>query len=162
MSKFGETLRELREQKKMSQEELGLAIGKTHVAVGDWERGKRNPKRDSVVKLAQVLGVPTSDLLLLAGFAPQSAEIEYVQDLSVVPAPEGYSELDPADREIALKAFEAMVEGLRQSRQQGTIGAKKEKSDIARVVTPEEALGLDKKREDGPHNPGRRNTPPHR
>lgn len=60
---FGMTLRANRMLKKMTQRELGDAVGVTSVTVGNWERGVRLPSFELLAKLADVLGT-SADVLL--------------------------------------------------------------------------------------------------
>lgn len=63
MSKFtGERIRELRESLGMSQAELGEAIGKGKSAVGNYERGIREPNQNVVEALADIFNVSPSQI----------------------------------------------------------------------------------------------------
>lgn len=57
MKTFGERLKELRLDKKLSQEELAKQVGLTHTAIGLWELNKRVPNLDAVIKLAKFFKV---------------------------------------------------------------------------------------------------------
>ena len=59
---FGENLKELREKRDLSQVRLSELAGLNRNYVGDVERGRRNPCLDNIVKLADALGVPPSEL----------------------------------------------------------------------------------------------------
>lgn len=56
-------LRELREERGWSQEDLGREIGVTGAAVGMWEQGRRSPDSATLVRLATRFGVTTDYLL---------------------------------------------------------------------------------------------------
>lgn len=60
---FGTILRASRMLKKMTQKELGDALGVTSVTVGNWERGVRLPSFELLAKLADVLGTSLDVLL---------------------------------------------------------------------------------------------------
>jgi len=60
---FGENLAHLRERAELSQEEMGIRAGLHRTEISQLERGKRVPRLDTIVKLRDVLGVPTDDLL---------------------------------------------------------------------------------------------------
>lgn len=49
------TLKEWRELRYMTQEELGEAIGKTNMTISLWETGKSEPKLSDLINMAQVL-----------------------------------------------------------------------------------------------------------
>lgn len=57
MSKFGERLKYLRIESKLSQDQLAKAVGLTHTAIGLWEQNKRVPNLDAVISLAKYFGV---------------------------------------------------------------------------------------------------------
>lgn len=56
-------LKELREQEKMTQTNLGKCLGVSGVAVGKWELGLSEPNNTTLVKLANIFGVSTDYLL---------------------------------------------------------------------------------------------------
>lgn len=56
-------LRELREDKNLSQEELAKAIGTSQTNIGRWEKGLNEPSYRYVVLLADFFGVTTDYLL---------------------------------------------------------------------------------------------------
>jgi transcriptional regulator with XRE-family HTH domain len=57
------TLRELRAERGLSQEQLADEAGLHRTFVGAVERGERNISIDNIGKLAKALGVPASTLL---------------------------------------------------------------------------------------------------
>ncbi len=57
MNKFGERLKELREEKGLTQEELAEAIGYSDVSIYYWETGKRLPYLDTAIVIAQFFKV---------------------------------------------------------------------------------------------------------
>jgi transcriptional regulator with XRE-family HTH domain len=63
LSGFGERLRQIREQRGMTQQELAQAIGGHWVLVSRYERGVHLPPAAKIVTLAEVLHV-TADALL--------------------------------------------------------------------------------------------------
>ena len=67
-TEFGVLLKRLRKEKGETQESLALKSGVTYVALGNWERGIRNPERKNVVAVAEALGVRPDELLFAAGF----------------------------------------------------------------------------------------------
>ncbi|MBQ8193271.1 MAG: helix-turn-helix transcriptional regulator [Bacilli bacterium] len=60
---IGKRVRELRIEKEMSQQELGLAIGVTKVSICGYENGTRIPNLEKLIKLADVLETTTDYLL---------------------------------------------------------------------------------------------------
>ena len=60
---LAENLKVLRKRKGFSQEELAVRINVVRQTVSKWEKGLSVPDADALVKLAEVLGVSTSELL---------------------------------------------------------------------------------------------------
>ena len=60
---FGRRLRELREERGWSQEQLADEVSLDRSYVGGVERGERNVSLENICRLASALGVPPGDLL---------------------------------------------------------------------------------------------------
>ena len=60
---FSERLKELRKQAHLTQVELASKLGIVQSSYADWERGKKKPTQDNLVKIAQILNV-TVDYLV--------------------------------------------------------------------------------------------------
>lgn len=60
---FGRAIREIRHELGLSQEELALQSGIQRSYMGGIERGERNPSLANILKIAQTLDVPPSDIL---------------------------------------------------------------------------------------------------
>lgn len=63
METLGTRLKSLRKSKKLTQQQIADAIGVSKTSVIYWEKDENLPKHDSLMTLAQILGV-TSDYLL--------------------------------------------------------------------------------------------------
>ncbi len=63
-SRFGGTIRNLREQRGYSQEELAERAGLHRNYVGGVERGERNVALENIVKLAKALSVSPRELFV--------------------------------------------------------------------------------------------------
>lgn len=63
MSKFSERLKQLRTEKKMTQQTIADLVGVNRATYTNWENGKREPELDKVVDLATELN-STVDYLL--------------------------------------------------------------------------------------------------
>ncbi len=61
---LGKRLRFHRERAKISQENLGLAIGTSNSYIGLIENGKRNPSFLRVIQICEFLQIDLNDLLL--------------------------------------------------------------------------------------------------
>lgn len=55
--KFGQRLRNIRKQKKLSQEELSLKAGLHRTYISDIERGSRNVSLENIEKIARALNI---------------------------------------------------------------------------------------------------------
>ncbi|MCX5466271.1 LexA family protein [Acinetobacter nematophilus] len=64
METLGTRLKNLRKSKKLTQQQVADAIGVSKTSVIYWEKDENLPKHDSLMTLAQILGV-TSDYLLI-------------------------------------------------------------------------------------------------
>jgi transcriptional regulator with XRE-family HTH domain len=51
---FGKRLKQLREEKKMTQEELGKALGITRNAISGYENGTREPDIEKLIVLSDI------------------------------------------------------------------------------------------------------------
>lgn len=63
LSIFGETVRDLRKKKGLSQEKLAFEIKMDLTSVNEIEKGHRNCTLGTVVKVAKALGVKPSELI---------------------------------------------------------------------------------------------------
>ena len=60
---LNENIKNARLKKKMTQRELGQAIGVSHNAISDWESGNHKPDADTVMALCKVLDVDANYML---------------------------------------------------------------------------------------------------
>ncbi len=60
---IGNKIKEMRKLKKLSQSELGKLIGTTGASIMRYEKGQREPNKETVEKLAKALNVSPSELL---------------------------------------------------------------------------------------------------
>lgn len=60
---FGERLKMARLAADMTQRDLAEKIFVSHQAVGKWERGEATPNPETIVQIAQLLGISSSELL---------------------------------------------------------------------------------------------------
>lgn len=57
MKIFGKRLREVRKSKKLTQQQIADEIGVNRGSYSNWEKGKREPSFENLVKLADLLDV---------------------------------------------------------------------------------------------------------
>ena len=60
--RFGEKVRELRREKKLSQEELAFRAGIHRNYLGGIERGERNPCLNNILSIADALEISPAEL----------------------------------------------------------------------------------------------------
>lgn len=59
----GQLIKAARRKAGMTQEELGKKIGVSGSSMAQWENDLRNPKLDTLQRIASALGVPVQDLI---------------------------------------------------------------------------------------------------
>lgn len=68
MNIFAKRLKELREEKGLSQNQLAKQTGLSQVSVSLWESKKKNPSIDAVIVLAKFFDVSSDYLLGLTDY----------------------------------------------------------------------------------------------
>jgi transcriptional regulator with XRE-family HTH domain len=61
--KLGNKIREIRNKKELTQEDLAYYADLDYSYVNQIENGRRNPSIDAIEKIAKALGVKTKDLI---------------------------------------------------------------------------------------------------
>ena len=59
----GQRIKDARKKAKLTQAELACRLGITNHCISMWEKGTRNPKYDTLVRIADALGINVSNLL---------------------------------------------------------------------------------------------------
>ena len=109
MNTLGDRIRELREQKKMTQEELGKAIGTTKQTIFKYETGKiENIPYSRMADLARVLDTEPSEILGWKSALGTTAETEGVISIPFISQKisAGYGEDFLSDDSITLKRIQ--------------------------------------------------------
>ena len=57
---IGQNIKNIREEHKLTQEQVAEAVGVSFQAVSSWERDEYRPDTDKLIKLAEVLDVSIS------------------------------------------------------------------------------------------------------
>ena len=65
---IGEKIKAARIAARMTQADLAKILSVAYQNIGQWESGKRNPKLDTIFKIADALGVRVEDLVGLETF----------------------------------------------------------------------------------------------
>lgn len=60
---LGQRLKKLREDRKLTQEELAIALGVSKATIGAYERGDNTPPADMLIKLSDIFRVTTDYIL---------------------------------------------------------------------------------------------------
>lgn len=68
MNAFGKHLKELRQEKKISQQKLAQIIGTNNSSVCDWECGRSEPSFDALVKICKYFDVSADYMLGLSEY----------------------------------------------------------------------------------------------
>ncbi len=63
MTKIGDRIKELRQQKKLTQAQLAELVGLTYIQIGRYEKHKSNPSSDVLQRLAEALDTSTDYLM---------------------------------------------------------------------------------------------------
>ena len=83
-ARFSETLRKLREERGLSQKQLGKQMFVNHSTIARWENGTRLPDAAMISRLAKCLGVDTNSLFQLAAESEESPNVIMVEDSKVI------------------------------------------------------------------------------
>ena len=65
---YREKLKGIRKIKKITQTELGVALGKSQEIVGYWEQGRRKPCDSDIRMMATYLNIPVQEISDLSEF----------------------------------------------------------------------------------------------
>ena len=76
---FAERVKELRKQAHLTQVELSKRLGIVQSSYADWERGKKKPTQENLVKIAQVLNVSID--YLVGNSEEKSDELDNIEFL---------------------------------------------------------------------------------
>lgn len=103
---FPARLRELRKQKNLSQTELGQLAGLHYTHIGRFERGASRPSGDTLMRLAEALGV-TSDYLL-EGATDAAAKAKF-EDRELFRQFQEVEQLPEEDKNVVKKLLDAFL-----------------------------------------------------
>ena len=81
---FSETLRKLREERGISQKQLGKQMFVNHSTIARWENGTRLPDAAMIFRLASQLKVDANTLFQLAAQSEESPNVIMVDDSKVI------------------------------------------------------------------------------
>ena len=81
---FARTLRKLREEKGLSQKQLGQQMFVNHSTVARWENANRLPDAAMICRLAKCLSVDVNELFQLAARSEENPNVIIVDDSKVI------------------------------------------------------------------------------
>ena len=90
---FAETLKKLREERGLSQKQLGQQMFVNHSTIARWENASRLPDAAMILRLAKCLGVDANNLSQLAAQSEDSPDVIMADDSKVILA-DGLAVLD--------------------------------------------------------------------
>ena len=102
--KFSETLRKLREERGLSQNQLGNLMFVNHSTIARWENGSRLPDAAMILRLADQLGVYPNTLFQIATQSEESPNVIMVDDSKVI-LTEGLSILEEVMPNATITGF---------------------------------------------------------
>lgn len=108
---FAETLRKLREEKGLSQKQLGKQMFVNHSTIARWENAIRLPDAAMILRLAKCLGADAGTLFQLAARSEESPNVIMVDDSRVI-LTEGLAVLEEAMPNATITGFIWPLEAL--------------------------------------------------
>jgi transcriptional regulator with XRE-family HTH domain len=103
MTSFGKKLRECREAKDLSQQDLAKLIGSVHTVIGRYERDEMKPSIDVVKKLAEVLDTTVGYLL------GEAKETQLLKDPIMLKRFNEINDLPEKDKECVYTRLDAFL-----------------------------------------------------
>ncbi|MBR5110680.1 MAG: response regulator [Clostridia bacterium] len=101
---FAETLRKLREEKGLTQKQLGKQMFVNHSTIARWENGTRLPDAAMISRLARNLGADVNTLFQLVGRSEDIPNVLVVDDSRVI-LTENLAVLEEAMPDAAITGF---------------------------------------------------------
>ncbi|WP_302757223.1 helix-turn-helix domain-containing protein [Ligilactobacillus salivarius] len=115
---FGSRLRDLRNEKKLTQDDLGKMLNVSGKTIGAWERDSRQPNIEAINKIASIFNVSTDYLLGRPEKKEDDAKTADIEDLDKMidnARSFGGKKMTENDREI-IKAY---LKGFYDNKNQG-------------------------------------------
>lgn len=101
---FAETVRKLREERGLSQKQLGQQVYVNHSTIARWENATRLPDATMILRLANSLGVDANELFQLAAQSEESPNVIIVDDSKAILA-DGVAVLEEVMPNAAITGF---------------------------------------------------------
>ena len=107
MSSFGKKLRECRNIKKLSQNEVAKLLSTNHSIIGKYERDEVKPTIDVVKKLAEILDTTVGFLL------GETEELNILKDPAMLKRLNEISSFSEEDRKYILYTIDALIKNVK-------------------------------------------------
>lgn len=101
---FAKNLRKLREERGLSQKQLGNQMYVNHSTIARWENGTRLPDATMILRLAKCLRVEVNTLLMMAAQSDENLNVIMVDDSSVILS-DGLAVLEEVIPEATITGF---------------------------------------------------------
>lgn len=75
MSHLGERIRKFRKENKLTQQQLADFLGVSRESISMYERGKRTPRYDKMIKLAQLSKLSLDELFALEDYSSEDSPV---------------------------------------------------------------------------------------
>ena len=102
---MGSRIARLRKEQGLTQVELGAKTDLSQVLISDYERGRLQPSPNTIIKLAQVLGVSTDELLGVNGIAVPAKKLS----LKSIRRLKKIEELPPSQQKTLYKTIDTFI-----------------------------------------------------
>lgn len=106
MTMFNERLKELRAEKKITQDALAKDMNVSKGAVAMWETGKRKPDMDMLKKIAAYFGTTVDDLIGVENTPSKTNQLDEAY-FSLVRRAQSEG-IEPEDIELAINTIKAL------------------------------------------------------
>lgn len=83
MNNVSKSIKRLRSNKKMTQDELAAILNVTRQAVSNWENEKTQPDIETITKIAEYFGVSTEEIIYGEVKSDKKFDLEINKDLAV-------------------------------------------------------------------------------
>ncbi|MCK9403909.1 MAG: helix-turn-helix domain-containing protein [Chitinophagaceae bacterium] len=100
---FGKKIREIREEKSISQTDLAQVLGTNHSLIGKYEKDEVKPSIDVIKKLAEALGTTPGYLL------DDSTDLDFLKDVAMLKRFNDLNTLPEPDKEHILYALDSLI-----------------------------------------------------
>ncbi|KAA1058699.1 helix-turn-helix domain-containing protein [Azospirillum argentinense] len=86
MQQFGKMLRELREQRGLTQEDLAGLIERSVQAISAMERGQNMPRLETLIRISEKLDIPLCDIVKIFDARNENNQEKTLLEITIVDA----------------------------------------------------------------------------